>query len=86
MEENNGLIQPSNERGVSNTTITVLILLAVVMTVIGTWAVINSINSQQDVHEVYSGGSNVGRVSFTIIPKEKYSGSADGLVILNINN
>jgi hypothetical protein len=56
-----------NQKGISNSTIAVLIVLALIMTIIGTLAVINS------------GGTNVGpttysnpvgRVAFYIVPQQ----------------
>jgi hypothetical protein len=83
MPESTGI---EGTKGVSNSTIVVLILLALIMTVIGTWAVMNSIHNQEQLEEQYGGGTNIGRVSFTIIPVEKYTDKSTGLILLNIQN
>jgi hypothetical protein len=71
----------NNQKGISNTTIAVLIILALVISIIGTWAVLNSMNTQTVIQ---SGGnantavvtlnvvhpdvnSATGRITFTIV-------------------
>lgn len=58
----------SSQRGISNTTIAVLVILALVITIIGTLAVLDSTASSRTVsHRVVT---NVGRVSLSILPPE----------------
>ncbi|HYD03187.1 MAG TPA: hypothetical protein VEC16_02710 [Alphaproteobacteria bacterium] len=74
----------SSSKGVSNTTIGVLVMLALIFTVIGTWAVLNSINSNNNV-DYPEPGTNVGQVSFTVVPASgNYNSKVVGLVSLNI--
>jgi hypothetical protein len=71
MTENNaasGL--PGNQKGVSNTTLAALIILALIVTIIGTFGVLYGVNSQSTTH-VKQGGSGIGVVSLTIIPLEQ---------------
>jgi hypothetical protein len=74
----------NSSKGVSNTTIGVLVMLALIFTVIGTWAVLSSINSSSNV-EYTKPGTNVGQVSFTVIPAgSDYKSKVIGLVSLTI--
>jgi choline-glycine betaine transporter len=62
----NGL--PENQKGVSNTTIAVLIILALVMTIIGTLAVISGNNTGINQAPKHSSATNIGKVYFQITP------------------
>ncbi len=55
----------SDQKGISNTTIAVLVILALLISIIGTWAVLNSIATQQQVVKS-SGGSSVAVVSLIV--------------------
>jgi hypothetical protein len=51
-----------SQKGVSNTTIAVLLILALVITIIGTWAVMNSMTPETPVKY----NTNVAQVTLTI--------------------
>jgi len=55
----------SSQRGISNTTIAVLIVLALIITIIGTLAVLDSTSSNVSTQRITT---NVGRVSLQILP------------------
>ena len=66
-ELNNNLGElEKNQKGISNTTIAVLVILALLISIIGTWAVLNSVAVQQQSAKS-SGGTNVAIVSLTVI-------------------
>jgi hypothetical protein len=58
----------SSQRGISNTTIAVLMILALVITIIGTLAVLDSTSSSRII--VHQSTTNVGKVSLNIVPIE----------------
>jgi hypothetical protein len=58
----------SSQKGISNTTIAVLIILALVITIIGTLAVLDSTSSSRIT--VHDSTTNVGKVSLQILPPE----------------
>jgi hypothetical protein len=51
-----------NQKGISNTTIAVLLILALVITIIGTWAVMNSMTPETPIKH----NTNIAQVSLTI--------------------
>jgi hypothetical protein len=55
----------SSQKGISNTTIAVLIVLALVITIIGTLAVLDSTSSNVSTQRITT---NVGKVSLQILP------------------
>jgi hypothetical protein len=69
-----------NQKGVSNTTIAVLVILALLISIIGTWAVLNSIATQQNIQS--SKGTNVAIVSLSITNPD--SPITTGVVTLEI--
>jgi hypothetical protein len=72
-----------NSGGVSNTTIAVLTILALLITVIGTWAVLSGMNST-DKASIVSSGTNVGKVSFTVISLETPVNQDTGMIVLDV--
>jgi len=56
-----------NQKGISNSTIAVLVILALVMTIIGTLAVINTNNN---IGPTSSYSNNLGKVSFQILSSQ----------------
>jgi len=70
----------NSQKGISNTTIAVLIILALVISIIGTWAVLNSLNTQTAIKSGSNGNTAVvtlnvqspdvntatGRITFTL--------------------
>lgn len=76
---------PSEGGDISKTTITVLVLLTLMISVIGTWTVLNEVNS---VKVISQGSSSSGVVSLNIQPPISQSEpvAASGKVVLNILN
>ena len=72
-----------NQKGVSNTTIAVLVILALIITIIGTWAVLSGMNSM-DKANIAGSGTNVGKVSFTVVALENPPNYDTGMVALDI--
>jgi len=76
------------EPDMSKTTITVLVLLTLMISIIGTWTVLNEISSVQSTQ--HQTASSVGRVSFTIRNPNQQAQSAPtsvpatGKVVLSI--
>jgi len=75
----NGL--QNNQKGVSNTTIAVLIILALVISIIGTWAVLNSITTQ---NSVVSGSSNSNTAVVTLNVMQPNVKSATGQITFTL--
>ena len=63
-QDNNSKGVLDSGRGVSNNTIAVLVVLALVITIIGTWAVISNMNTETPTYR----STNVGVMSLTILP------------------
>jgi hypothetical protein len=82
MEENNTSsgVQ-DNQKGVSNTTIAVLLVLALVITIIGTWAVMNSMAPETPVRS----NTNIAQVSLTIYRIDTGITQASGQVKMSLN-
>ena len=57
----------ASQKCISNTTIAVLIILALVITIIGTLAVLDSTSSSRVAH---GSSTNVGKVSLQILPAD----------------
>lgn len=76
---------PSEGGDISKTTITVLVLLTLMISVIGTWTVLNEVNG---VKVVSQGSSTSGVVSLNIQPPSQPTEpvAASGKVVLNILN
>ncbi|MGV8140852.1 MAG: hypothetical protein ACP5NW_00250 [Candidatus Woesearchaeota archaeon] len=72
-----------SQKGVSNTTIAVLVILALVITVIGTWAVLSGMNSASSA-QIANSGTNVGKVSFTVTASENTQREDTGMVVLDV--
>jgi flagellar basal body-associated protein FliL len=81
MEEQNtsGEITGS-QRGVSNTTIAVLLVLALVITIIGTWAVMNSMTPETPVKKQ----TNVAQVTLTIKPSNPGLTQTSGRALIEL--
>jgi len=58
----------NNKKGISNTTIAVLIILALVISIIGTWAVLNSLNTQTNVRS--GSNTNTATVTLNVMPPD----------------
>jgi hypothetical protein len=58
----------NNQKGISNTTIAVLIILALVISIIGTWAVLNSLNTQTNVRS--GSNANTATVTLNVMPPD----------------
>ena len=82
MDEKNNSAETKDNKGISNTTIAILIILALLISIIGTWAVLNS-TSQGSLQEE-QGGGNVGVVSLNIKPNPGLSSVDSGKIILEI--
>jgi hypothetical protein len=83
MTENNTASELSDsQKGISNTTLAVLIVLALVVTIIGTFGVLYNVNSHPT--QIREGGSGVGVVSLTVIPLEKSINKDTGVVTLEV--
>jgi len=72
-----------SQKGVSNTTIAILLILALVITVIGTWAVLSGMNSANDA-KIMKSGANVGKVSFTVTRPDNIQREDTGMVVLDV--
>ena len=70
---------PNNQKGISNTTIAVLIILALVISIIGTWAVLNSINTQTNVK-----GSNTNTAVVTLNIRQPDVNAATGRITFTL--
>ena len=69
---------PNENDGISNKTIAILIILALVISVIGTWAVLNGVATEKQ--SSISGG-NIGVVTLNIAPPKN---SNNAKVVLEI--
>jgi len=72
-----------NRKGISNTTIAVLLVLALTITIIGTWAVLVNV-STPDAPQRHN--TNVAQVSLTIISNAPKQTQTVGKLMLNIEN
>lgn len=75
--------EPKQEVDISKTTITVLVLLTLMISIIGTWTVLNEISN---VKTVQKPSTAQGHVSFTITgpPSEPAKSSTTGNVVLEV--
>jgi hypothetical protein len=76
---NNSSGLPDNQKGIANTTIAVLIILALLISIIGTWAVLNSISTQKFTQ---SSSNNVAIVTLNI--KQPDVRTATGRITLEL--
>ena len=70
---------PNNQKGISNTTIAVLIILALVISIIGTWAVLNSLNTPIAIK-----GSNSNTAVVTLNVEESSINTATGRITFTL--
>ncbi len=76
---------PDDKAGMSGTTLALLIVLAIVISVIGTWAVINSMHPATSEINTGSTGTNSAQVSINIQrPPTTANSNSVGEVMLNI--
>jgi hypothetical protein len=68
-----------NNNSISNKTIAILIVLALVISIIGTWAVLNEVNTQK---KNTNSGGNIGIITLNVLPQEEKAIS--GEIILEI--
>ena len=67
-----------DRKGISNSTVAVLIILALVITIIGTWAVLNSVSESQSKAD---SGTNMAQVSLNIVAPEKLAKQSEGTTL-----
>lgn len=68
---------------ISNKTIAILIVLALVISIIGTWAVLSGVSEKKQ--ETTSGGGNVGVITLNILPPNNEEiGTTNGEIALDI--
>ena len=72
-----------NQKGTSNIVITVLIIISMLVTIIGTWAVLNTINPvNEPVQKTVNSGN--AEVSVTILGNTQNTSGDTGKITLNI--
>jgi hypothetical protein len=71
-----------NSKGMSNTTIAVLIILALLISIIGTWAVLNTVSPSSLGGENTNG--NVAVVTLNILPSAGTKSTTNGEIVLDI--
>jgi hypothetical protein len=81
LNNNLGELQ-SNQKGISNTTIAVLVILALLISIIGTWAVLNSIATQQAAQS--NGGTNTNTAIVSLNIKNPDVKTATGRITLEL--
>jgi hypothetical protein len=62
-----------SQKGISNTTLAVLVILALVVTIIGTLAVISGTDTTSSGRGPGQYTTNIGKVSFQVIPSQTQS-------------
>ncbi|MGV8087423.1 MAG: hypothetical protein ACP5N1_07360 [Candidatus Woesearchaeota archaeon] len=68
---------------ISNKTIAILIVLALVISIIGTWAVLSGVAEKKQ--ETVTGGGNVGIITLNILPPNtEETNNLDGKIVLEI--
>jgi hypothetical protein len=82
-QDNNTKGVLEGNRGISNNTIAVLVVLALLITIIGTWAVISNMNAETPT---YSTGTNVGVMSLTILPHTDSKTTDNGSIASDLGN
>jgi hypothetical protein len=60
-----------NKKGISNKTIAVLIVLALLISIIGTWAVLNEAATQKKTN---NSGGNIGVITLNVVPQSDLNG------------
>lgn len=79
----NGTGPQDNRRGISNATIAVLLILALTITIIGTWAVLVNTSAPEAPQRH---NTNVAQVSLTIISNAPKQTQTVGKLILDIQS
>jgi len=83
MDESNSIPELPNQRGVSTTTIAVLLILALIITIIGTWAVMVKVSTPDESPVTHN--TNVAQVSLKILPSNSRYSQSVGKVVFEVS-